>query len=141
MQIRLIPSVLIVTMGLISGCQTFLLEPASDGMAAATVKAPMLFGTTYIAVALDGKSYTGVAGKSNTATAEQAMQYGWKPGHKHPFIRRGELKFRLGMATLTATDGSEIACSHLQHGNDWRLRCKTTNDRQIDFYPVTVGRQ
>ena len=56
-------------------------------------------------------------------------------GHKHPFIKQ-EMRFYFGTTTLTADDGAKLACDHLKHGDDWRLRCKIGDGKEIALYRV-----
>ena len=87
-------------------------------------------------MSLGGKLYTGVVGELQRDTSgEQALRFGWAPGHKHPFIKQ-EMKFLYGTTILTAADGSRLSCDHLQHGDDWRLRCKTAGGEEIALYRV-----
>lgn len=127
---------LAVTAGLLTGCQTFLLKPASGNIAFATVEHPVFWGNTRITVSVDGKSFTGVANESSIdISGEQAIQFGWQPDHRHPNIKQ-EMRFLLGETILTTNDGAKLACSHLQHGDDWRLRCKTAQSNEIAFYRI-----
>lgn len=131
MKLAMLAVAMVVTTGGLAGCQTSLLKPVSGNTASATVKYPILIGATQITVSLDGKAYAGVAGELHRdTTGEQALRFGWEPGHRHPHIKQ-EMKFLFGTATLTAADGSKLVCDHLQHGDDWRLRCKTAEGREI----------
>ena len=120
----------------LAGCQTSLLKPMSGNSASATVTYPILWGATQIAVVLDNKEYTGVAGELNDETTdEQVRRFEWAPDHKHPNIKQ-EMSFVFGSTTLTAGDGEKLSCDHLKHGDDWRLRCKTVNGKEIVLYRV-----
>lgn len=120
----------------LTGCQTSFLKPMSGNSASATVKYPIFWGNTQIAVALDNRIYTGVAGELNDETTDdQVRRFGWAPTHEHPNIKQ-EMSFLFGSTTLTAGDGEKISCDHLKHGDDWRLRCKTVNGREIALYRV-----
>lgn len=126
---------LAVTAGLLTGCQTFLLKPASGNIAFATIEHPVFWGDTRITVSVDGKSFTGIAGKlRNDSTGDLAKRFGWKLDHKHPNIKQ-EVNFLFGSTTLVASDGMLIACDHLKHGDDWRLRCQTAQGKEVTLYP------
>ncbi len=116
----------------LSGCmQTSLLKPVSGNAASATVESPILAGTARITVSLAGKTYVGVAGEARKdTTGEQALRFGWDPVHKHPHIKQ-EMDFLFGSTILTTPDGSQLACDHLRHGDDWRLRCKRPDGGEI----------
>lgn len=123
------------TVGL-AGCQTSLLKPMSGNSASATVKYPILWGATQITVMIDSKTYTGVAGELHDETTdEMTRRFGWEPSHLHPNIKQ-EMKFLYGSTTLKASNGEKLACDHLKHGDDWRLRCKTANGKEIALYRV-----
>ncbi len=82
---------------------------------------------------LDGKTYNGVAGKSRKeATGEQTLRFGWNPEHKHWWIRQ-EMTFVFGSTILAATDGATLTCDHLQHGDDWRLRCNRPSCSEVSL--------
>jgi len=118
----------------LAGCQTSLLKPMLGNSASATVKYPILWGTTQITVVLDNRIYTGVAGELNDETTdEQVSRFEWAPEHEHPNIKQ-EMSFLFGSTTLTAVDGEKLTCDHLKHGDDWRLRCKTVNGEEIALY-------
>lgn len=120
----------------LTGCQTSLLKPMSGNSASATVKYSLLWGDTQITVSLDGKTYSGIAGKlHNETTGEQALRFGWEPGHQHRRIKQ-EVNFYFGTATLAADNGEKLVCDHLKHGDDWRLRCKAVNDKEIALYRI-----
>ncbi|TBR11099.1 MAG: hypothetical protein EPO47_02520 [Rugosibacter sp.] len=136
MKFRLIVLVLVVASGFLSGCQTSILKPESGKTATATVEYPILFGTTHIAVTLDGKTYTGVAGELHEDIGgEQALRFGWQPKHKHYFIKQ-EMEFFYGDTTLSADGAETLPCDYLKHGDDWRLRCKVGDGKEISLYPV-----
>lgn len=120
-----------------SGCaQTSLLKAASGNGASATVENPIVLGRARLAVVLDGKSYNGVAGESREeTTGEQALRFGWTPEHKHRWIRQ-EMAFLFGSTILAANDGATLACDHLQHGDDWRLRCKKPGGGEVALQRV-----
>ncbi len=123
------------TVGL-TGCQTSLLKPMSGNAASATVKYPILWGATQITVMIDSKTYTGVAGELyDETTDEKARRFGWESSHEHPNIKQ-EMKFLYGSTTLTANNGEKLACDHLKHGDDWRLRCKTADGKEIALYRI-----
>lgn len=125
---------LVATTGLLTGCQTSLLKPEPGSTASATVIHPILWGATRITVFLNGKTYTGVANESSIEiSGEQATQFGWQSDHSHRNIKQ-EVRFLLGETTLNANDGAKLTCSHLQHGDNWRLRCKTAQSNEIKFY-------
>ena len=127
---------LVIATGLLTGCQTSLLKPEQGSTAYATVIHPIFWGATRITVTLNGMTYAGVANESShDISGEQAIQFGWQSDHRHPNIRQ-EMRFLLGETTLTANDGANLACSHLRHGDDWRLRCKTAQSNEITFYRV-----
>ncbi len=130
------PTLALVAMtGVLTGCQTFLLKPESGNMAFATIEHPVFWGNTRITVSLDGKSYAGIAGElKNETTGEQAKRFGWKLDHKHPNIKQ-EVNFLFGSTTLAAGDGMLLACDHLNHGDDWRLRCLTAQGNELALYP------
>ena len=121
----------------LAGCaQTSLLKSASGDGASATVENPILLGTARLSVVLDGKTYTGPAGEARKETSgEQARRFGWDPEHKHPHIKQ-EMKFLFGSTTLTAADGARLECNHLQHGDDWRLRCKRAGGGEVHLQRV-----
>ncbi len=121
----------------LTGCaQTSLLKPASGNGASATVENPIVLGRARLAVVLDGKTYTGVAGESRKeATGEQALRFGWNPEHKHRWIRQ-EMAFLFSSTVLAATDGATLTCDHLQHGDDWRLRCKRPSGGEVALQRV-----
>ncbi len=128
--------VLVVTTGMLTGCQTFLLKPESGDMAFATIEHPVFWGNTRITVSLDGKSFSGIAGElKNETTGEQAKRFGWKLDHKHPNIKQ-EVNFFFGSTILASGDGMLLACDHLSHGSDWRLSCTTSHKREIALYPM-----
>ena len=78
-----------------------------------------------------GKTYAGVAGEARKdTTGEQALRFGWDPAHKHPHIKQ-EMDFLFGSTILTAPDGTQLACDHLRHGDDWRLRCKRPDSKEV----------
>jgi hypothetical protein len=108
----------------VAGCtQTPLLKPVSGNGASATVENPIVLGRARLAVVLGGKTYAGVAGEARKqATGEQARRFGWDRARKHPHIKQ-EMEYLFGSTILTAADGATLACDHLQHGDDWRLRC------------------
>lgn len=118
----------------LTGCaQTSLLKAASGSDASATVENPIVLGHARLAVVLDGKTYKGVAGESRKeATGEQALRFGWNPEHKHRWIRQ-EMAFLFGSTILAAADGATLTCDHLQHGDDWRLRCKKPGGSEISL--------
>ena len=122
----------------LSGCtQTSLLKPVAGNAAFATVASPILSGTARITVSLDGKAYSGMAGKAQKdTTGDQALRFGWDPAHKHPHIKQ-EMDFLFGSTILTAPDGSQLACDHLRHGDDWRLRCKRPDSGEIVLQRVS----
>jgi len=123
------------TVGL-GGCQTSLLKPMSGTSAFATVKYPIFLGDTQIAVTIDGKAYTGIAGELHKdTTSEQALRLGAEPNHRHRNIKQ-EMLFLFGTTTLTADDGEKLICDHLKHGDDWRLRCNTVGGKEIVLYRV-----
>ncbi len=127
---------LVATIVGLAGCQTSLLKPMSGNSASATVKYPILWGPTQITVMLDSKTYTGVSGELHDETTdEQVRRFEWAPYHKHPNIKQ-EMKFLFGSTTLTADDGQGLSCDHLKHGDDWRLRCKTADGKEIALYRV-----
>ncbi len=113
-----------VAMGVLGGCvQTSFLRAPSGTDPWAIVDDP-LPGKARIAVMLDGKKFLGVEGASHKESGyEQPIRFGWDPAHRHPHIKQ-EMKFFLGSAMLVASDGSRLLCDHLQHGDEWRLRCK-----------------
>ncbi len=115
-----------------TGCaQTSLLKPVSGNGASATVENPIILGRARLTVVLDGNTYTGVAGESRKeATGEQWLRFGWNPAHKHQWIKQ-EMAFLFGSTILTATDGATLTCDHLQHGDDWRLRCKRPSGGEV----------
>ncbi|MFY9327210.1 MAG: hypothetical protein WAO76_04205 [Georgfuchsia sp.] len=136
MKTRLIVLTLIVAAGLLAACQTSILKPESGNQVTATVEHPILFGMTHITVTLDGKTYTGVAGElREDVTGEQALRFGWAPEHKHLFIKQ-KMRFRFGTATLTTVNGEQLNCDYLQHGDDWRLRCKIGDGKEFALYRV-----
>lgn len=127
---------LAVLLALAACTQTSLLRPASGDGASATVVNPILLGTAQLSVVLDGKTYTGLAGEArHDTTGEQARRFGWDPEHKHPHIKQ-EMKFLFGSTALMAADGTKLECEHLRHGDDWRLRCKTAEGKDIALYRV-----
>ena len=132
MMIATIALALAVATGGLTGCtQTSLLKPASDHAAFATVERSILASTARITVSLDGKAYIGAAGEARKdTTGEQALRFGWDPAHKHPHIKQ-EMDFLFGSTILTAPDGSQLACDHLRHGDDWRLRCKRPDSKEV----------
>jgi len=125
---------LVVATGLLTGCQTSLLKPEQGSTAYAAVIYPIFWGATRIEVTLNGKIYKGVANESSIEiSGQQAIQFGWQSNHNHPYIKK-EMRFLLGETTLDASDGAKLTCSHLQHGDNWLLRCKTTQSDEIKFY-------
>ena len=116
----------------LTGCaQTSLLKEASGSGASATVEDPIVLGRARLAVVLDGKTYNGVAGDARKeATGGQALRFGWNPGHKHRWIKQ-EMTFLFGSTVLAATDGATLTCDHLQHGDDWRLRCRRPSGGEV----------
>jgi len=124
--------ILAAAMGGLAGCtQTSQLKPVSGNAASATVESPILAGTARITVSLDGKTYVGVAGEARKdTTGEQALQFGWDPAHMHPHIKQ-EMDFLFGSTILKAPDGTQLACDHLRHGDDWRLRCKRPDSGEV----------
>ena len=132
MKIASIALAFAVATGGLPGCtQTSLLKPVSGNAASATVESPILAGVARIAVTLDGKTYAGVAGEARKdTTGEQALRFGWDPAHKHPHIKQ-EMDFLFGSTILTAPDGTQLACDHLRHGDDWRLRCKRPDSKEV----------
>lgn len=132
MKIASIALALAVATGGLSGCtQTALLKPVSGNAASAIVESPILAGTARITVSLDGKTYSGMAGKAQKdTTGEQALRFGWDPAHKHPHIKQ-EMDFLFGSTILTAPDGTQLACDHLRHGDDWRLRWKRPDSGEV----------
>lgn len=131
MKSALLAIALAVAAGGLAACQTSQLKPLSGNSTSAIVEYPILVGRTHITVSLGGKEYTGLVGDLQRDTSgEQARRFGWAPGHKHPFIKQ-EMKFLYGTTILTAADGSRLSCDHLQHGDDWRLRCKTAAGEEI----------
>ena len=42
-----------------------------------------------------------------------------------------EMDFLFGSTILTAPDGTQLACDHLRHGDDWRLRCKRPDSKEV----------
>ncbi|MBX3647776.1 MAG: hypothetical protein KF766_08955 [Rhodocyclaceae bacterium] len=132
MKIASIALAFAVATGGLPGCtQTSLLKPVSGNAASATVESPILTGTTRITVSLDGKTYAGVAVEARKdTTGEQALRFGWNPAHKHPYIKQ-EMDFLFGSTILTAPDSTQLACDHLRHGDDWRLRCKRPGGGEI----------
>ena len=132
MKIATIALALAVATGGLAGCtQTSLLKPMSGNAASATVESPILAGTAHITVSLDGKTYVGAAGEARKdTTGGQALRFGWDPTHKHPYIKQ-EMNFLFGSTILKAPDGTQLACDHLRHGGDWRLRCKRGDGREI----------
>ena len=116
----------------LTGCaQTSLLKAASGNGASAAVENPVILGRARLAVVLDGKTYSGVAGESRKETSgEQALRFGWTPEHRHRWIKQ-EMTFLFGSTILAATDGAALSCDHLQHGDDWRLRCKGPGGREV----------
>jgi hypothetical protein len=127
---------LMTATGLLTGCQTSLLKPEPGITASATVKHPIFWGSTQITVSLNGKTFNGTANESShDISGEQAILFGWQSDHRHPNIKQ-EMRFLLGETILTANDGAKLACSHLRHGDDWRLRCKTAQSNEIAFYRV-----
>lgn len=136
MKTRLIVFALIAASCLLGGCQTSVLKPEAGNTATATVEHPIFFGTTHITVILDGKTYVGVAGELHKdATGEQALRFGWQPKHKH-FMIKQEMEFYFGSIILMADDGKKLACDYLNHGDDWRLRCKIGDGKEIALYRV-----
>ena len=63
-------------------------------------------------------------------TGEQALRFGWTPEHKHRWIKQ-EMTFLFGSTILAAIDGATLTCDHLQHGDDWRLRCKRPSGGEV----------
>ena len=118
----------------LTGCaQTSVLKSAPGDAASATVGNPIVLGRAHLAVVLDGKTYTGVAGESRMeTTGEQSVRFGWNPAHKHQRIRQ-QTAFLFGSTILTASDGATLTCDHLQHGDDWRLRCKRPSGGEVAF--------
>lgn len=116
----------------LGGCaQTSLLRSPLDNRASAIVEDPILPGEAQITVVFDGKAYSGVEGESHEdTTGEQALRFGWKPGHEHPNIKQ-EVDFFFGSTTLVASDGSRLSCDYLHHGDDWRLLCKTPDRGEV----------
>lgn len=136
MKTALTTLVLVATIVGLAGCQTSLLKPMSGNSAFATVKYPILWGPTQITVMFDSKSYTGVAGELHDKTTdEMTRRFGWESSHEHPNIKQ-EVKFFYGSTTLTANNGEKLACDHLKHGDDWRLRCKTADGKEIALYRI-----
>ena len=132
MKIATIALALAVATGGLAGCtQTSLLKPMSGNAASATVESPILAGTARITVSLDGKTYVGAAGEARKdTTGGQALRFGWDPAHKHPYIKQ-EMDFLFGSTILKAPDGTQLACDHLRHGDDWRLRCKKPDNEEV----------
>lgn len=130
-------TLLVASLTLAACTQTSLLKPESGNAASATVESlPVLFGTARFAVSLDGKTFTGAAGELHEdTTGDQARRFGWAPAHEHPNIKQ-EMKFLFGSTTLTAANGDKLECDHLRHGDDWRLRCKTPSDGDIQLQRV-----
>lgn len=136
MRTRLIVVVLLAASGLLAGCQTSILKPESGNSATATVEHPIFFGQTHIAVTLDGKTYTGVAGESQEdITGEQALRFGWQPEHKHRSVRH-KLRFFFGTTILTEDGGEKLVCDYLKYVDEWRLRCKIGEGKEIALYRV-----
>lgn len=120
-----------------TGCaQTSLLRSALGNGASATVENPIVLGRALFSVVLDGKTYTGVAGEARKETTdEQSLRFGWKPGHRHPNVKQ-EMAFHFGSTNLVAPDGATLTCDHLQHGDDWRLRCKRPSGGEVELQRV-----
>jgi len=45
------------------------------------------------------------------------------------------MNFLFGSTTLAANDGMLLACDHLNHGDDWRLRCLIAQGNELALYP------
>lgn len=136
MQTRLIVLALIAATGLLAGCQTSILRPESSNSASAIVDDPVLFGSPHFTVTLDGKTYTGVASElRKDQGGEQALRFGWQPEHTH-FLTKGKMGFYFGTTTLTTVGGEKLICDHLNHGDDWRLRCMLGDGNEIALYRV-----
>ena len=126
---------LIGATGLLIGCQTSTLKPELGNLATATVQHPLFFGATHITVNLDGKIYTGVAGELHEdTTGEQALRFGWQP--KQRVSVRHKLRYFFGTTSLTSDDGGKLACDHLKYVDEWRLRCKIGEGKEIALYRV-----
>ena len=41
------------------------------------------------------------------------------------------MDFLFGSTILKAPDGTQLACDHLRHGDDWRLRCKKPDNEEV----------
>lgn len=81
--------------------------------------------------------YVGGAGELvEDDTGKQARRFGWEPAHKHPNIEQ-EMKFLYGSANLTDAGGDKLEYDHLQHGDDWRLRCRKPGNGDVTFQRVT----
>lgn len=121
---------------LLAACaETSTLKPTSSTSASATVENPIVFGKASLSVVLDGQTYTGQAGESrNDSSGDQARRFGWNPEHKHPHIKQ-EMNFLFGTTTLRTADGGQLHCDHLQHGDDWRLRCKKADGGEFQLQP------
>jgi hypothetical protein len=123
---------------LLAACaQISTLKPTSSASASATVENPIIFGKARLSVVLGGKTYTGQAGESrNDTSGDQARRFGWNPEHRHPHIKQ-EMDFLFGRTTLRAVDGAQLQCDHLQHGDDWRLRCKDASGGEFQLQPLS----
>ncbi len=120
----------------LTGCQqTLKLKPDSSIDASAIVTSQILHDSAQISVLLDRKIYSGqVIKPSKQATDEQAVQFGWQPGHKHRNIKQ-EVLFFFGTTTLNSDDGATLTCDHLKHGDNWRLRCIANAGKIVFFSP------
>lgn len=125
-----------IVLVMLTGCQqTLILKPDSSINASAVVTSQILYDSAQISVFLDRKIYSGeVIKPTKQATDEQAIQFGWQPGHKHRNIKQ-EMLFFFGTTTLNSVDGTTLTCDHLKHGDNWRLRCIANAGKIVFFSP------